>query len=140
MYVSLYTSFTHPNPSDRVILDSISSLTTALIKSLKLGCCRGCKFSLYFRRDVLNFLFNNCGSSVCRRPGKLFYRSDFNSVYFSDCNFVFLNPMPANGGHFDPYERGVNKTHCILKTVNAIGILRIYHMWRILLMLSNGYA
>ena len=39
----------------------------------------------------LIFLFNNCGSSVRRRPGKLFYHSDFNSVYFSDCNFVFLN-------------------------------------------------
>ena len=40
---------------------------------------------------LLIFLFNNCGSSVRRRPGKLFNRSDFNSVYFCDSNFVFCN-------------------------------------------------
>ena len=31
------------------------------------------------------FLFNNCGSSVRRRP------ADINSVYFCDSNFVFCN-------------------------------------------------
>ena len=84
MYVSLYRTFTHPIPSARIVLDAVSSLTT---KSLKLGCCRGCKFSSSFRRDVFNVLLNNCGSSVRRRSGKLFYSSDFNSVYFSDCNY-----------------------------------------------------
>ena len=87
----LYRSFTQPNPPGRVVLDAVSSLTTALIKSLKLGCVRGCKFNVCFCRDAFNFLFNNCGSSVRRRPGKLFNRSDFNSVYFCDSNFVFCN-------------------------------------------------
>ncbi len=90
MCVSLYTSFTHHNPSGRVILDAVSSLTTALIKSLKLGCCRVCKFSLSFRRDLFNFLFNNCGSSVCRRPGKLFYRSDLILCIFLIVILFFL--------------------------------------------------
>ena len=85
----LYRSFTQPNPPGRVILDAVSSLTTVLIKSLKLGCVRGCKFNVCFHRDAFNFLFNNCDSSVRRRPGKLFNRSDFNSVYFSDSNFDF---------------------------------------------------
>ncbi len=40
---------------------------------------------------MFNFLFNNWGGSVRRRPGKLLYPSDCNSVYLSDCNFVFLN-------------------------------------------------
>ena len=49
----LYMSF---NPPGRVVLDAVSSLTTGIIKSLKLGCLRGCKFNVCFRRDEFNFL------------------------------------------------------------------------------------
>ena len=57
-------TFTHPNPAGRVVLDAVSRLTTSIIKSLKLGRARGCQFNVPFRRDVFNFLFSNCGSSV----------------------------------------------------------------------------
>ena len=36
------------NPPGRVVLDAVSSLTTAIIKSLKLGCLRGCKLMFVF--------------------------------------------------------------------------------------------
>ncbi len=108
MYISLYRTFTHPIPFVKIVLDDVSSLTTALIKRLKLGCCHGCKLSLYFRRDVFNVLFNNCGSSVRRRPGNyfivltlivcifvmlIFFLNDSNEVFLLIFLFVCIVPL-----------------------------------------------
>ncbi len=40
---------------------------------------------------MFNFLFNNCGSSVRRRPGKFFIVVTLLVYIFSDSSFLFLN-------------------------------------------------
>ena len=40
------------------------------------------------RRDVFSLLFSNVGSSVCRRPGRMFNRSDFSDNFFRNGDFL----------------------------------------------------
>ena len=88
---SFSRTFIDPKPSRRLILDAVSCLTTAIISSLKWGIIRNRTFCLCFRRDVFRFLFKDSGRSVCRRPGKLYYRSDFCNEFFSESDFVYSN-------------------------------------------------
>ncbi len=76
---------------ERVVLDAISSLTTQIKLSLKLGTVRRCSFSVCFRRDVFNYLFKDSGSCVSRKRGKFYNRNDFVNKYFSDSSFTFYN-------------------------------------------------
>lgn len=48
-------------------------------------------FNVCVRRDVFKYMFSNRGSSVCRRPGKFYTRSDFSNDFFSDNDFMFTN-------------------------------------------------
>ena len=75
----------------RVVLDAVSSLTTAILCSLRVGIVRRCSFNVVVRRDVFNFLFSNCGSRVSRKRGKLYTRTDFNDRFFNNSDFVFYN-------------------------------------------------
>ena len=86
-----YRAFNNPNPPERAVLDAISSLTTQIKLSLKLGTVRRCSFSVCFRRDVFNYLFKDSGSCVSRKRGKFYNRNDFVNKYFSDSSFVFYN-------------------------------------------------
>ena len=90
-YYYYYRTFTDPRPSEREILDAVSSLSCNIIKSLKLGLIRCCSFNVCVCRDVFNFLFNNNGNRVVRKPGKMFNRCDFSDKYFNDGDFVYIN-------------------------------------------------
>ena len=78
-------------PSERNVLNAVSSLTTAIQCSLKSGVVRQCSFSVCVQRDVFNYLFKDLGKSVCRRPGKNFELVDFNDKYFCRDDFVYCN-------------------------------------------------
>ena len=90
-YCFINRTYTEPNPPVRVVLDAVSSLTTAFLNSLKLGTVRGCSFRVPVRRDVFKSLFSNCGTRVCRKRGRIYERTDFNSNIFSNNDFVFCN-------------------------------------------------
>ena len=81
IFIFFIRTFTEPHLPERVVLDAVSSLTTAIKHSLRLGTIRNSKFNVNFRRDVFKYLFNNCGSSVRHRQGKLYSRSDFNHFF-----------------------------------------------------------
>lgn len=89
--LSLYCcrTFTHPSPPERLLLDAAASISSAVLSSLKLGTIRRCSFSVCIRRDVFNYMFGSSGVRVPRKPGKMFCRSDFSDLYFSDDDFVF---------------------------------------------------
>lgn len=44
-----------------------------------------------FPTHVFNYLFNGKGISVVRKPGKLYSRPDFDSLYFSFDAFTYYN-------------------------------------------------
>ena len=52
-----YRLFTHPNPSKRAILDSVSNLIDAVNRSLRMGIIRSTTFTTEFRTDVFKYLF-----------------------------------------------------------------------------------
>ena len=87
----LPTTFIDPCLPESLMVDAVSSLSTAIIRSLKCGLICNCSFNVAVRRDVFNSLFKNCGSKVCRRPGKFFNRCDFSNIYFSDNDFTYSN-------------------------------------------------
>lgn len=74
-----------------MVLDAASSLSTEIICSFKCGAIRRCNFIVSVRRDVFNFLFNNRGNTVYRKPGKFFNREDFCDEFFSDNDFMYTN-------------------------------------------------
>ncbi len=78
MLIFICRLFANPCPPQRIILDTVSSLTTAIILSLKCGLLRNCSFNVAVRRDVFNCLFNNCGNRVRRR---LYDRCDFSDKF-----------------------------------------------------------
>ena len=88
---SIYRAYIQPNPPERVVLDAVSSLTTSIIRSLKLGIIRGHSFNVPVRRDVFNYLFKDFGSVVHRKRGRLYNRCDFNDNFFCNNNFVYCN-------------------------------------------------
>ena len=83
-------TFTNPNPDRRIVLDDVSNISTAIVNSLKLGISRCCSFTVNCCRDVFNYLFSNCGSSVRRRPGKFYVRNNFCNL-FNDKDFIYTN-------------------------------------------------
>lgn len=83
--------FFDPQPPVRLILDSVSIFTVSLQESLTQGIVRKRTISLEFPRYVFNFLFNNKGSPVRRKPGRLYERSDFSLTYFCDSTFAVYN-------------------------------------------------
>ena len=90
-YCFINRTYIEPNPPVRTTLNAVSSLTTALLNSLKLGTVRGCLFRVTVCRDVFNYLFSNCGTRVCRKHGRMYERTDFNCDFFSNNDFVFCN-------------------------------------------------
>ena len=88
---SIYRAYIQPNPPERVVVDAVSSLTTSIIRSLKLGVIRGRSFNVPVRRDVFNYLFKDFGSVVRRKCGRLYNRCDFNDNFFCNNNFVYRN-------------------------------------------------
>ena len=86
-----FRTFTDPDPPEREVLNAVSSLSTHIISSLKLGLVRHCNFNVCVRRDVFNFLFNNCGNCVFRKRGRMYNRCDFSDKYFKDSDFIFTN-------------------------------------------------
>ena len=91
MLIFICRLFINPCPPERIILDAVSSLTTAIILSLKCGLLRNSSFNVAVRRDVFNCVFKNCGNKVRRRPGLFFNRCDFSDKYFNDCDFTYSN-------------------------------------------------
>ena len=81
---SFYRTFTDPSPSEREVLDAVSSLSSSINSSLKLGLIRRCCINVFVRRDVFNFLFSNCGNRVV-------HRCDFSDNCFKDSDFVYTN-------------------------------------------------
>ena len=73
------------------MLDAVTSFTVALLNSLRAGIVHKRSISLEFPRHAFNFLFNNKGTHVRRKPGRLYYRQDFPSTYFNDHCFSFYN-------------------------------------------------
>lgn len=72
------------------MLDAVSSLSCAIISSLKQGLIRRNSFTVSVRRDVFNFLFNGCGTRVFRKPGKMYSKNDFCN-YFKDFMYTSVN-------------------------------------------------
>ena len=91
MYYFHYRTFTDPSPPEREVLNAVSSLSSNIISSLKLGLIRRFSFNVFVRRDVFNFLFSNCGNGVFRKRGKMYNRCDFNDKYFKDSDFMYTN-------------------------------------------------
>ena len=71
LLLNLCRTFTNPSPGERNVLEGVSSLISGIICSLKLGTIRHYSFNVCVRRDVFNFLFEDKGSRVCHRRGKI---------------------------------------------------------------------
>ena len=69
-------------------MDSISSFVTAIKGSLRVGTIRNCTFSIPFRTDVFNFLFNGKGIVVSGRRHKAYSEVDFNPQLFPSDWFI----------------------------------------------------
>ena len=67
-----HSAFEAPNLSYRLVADSVSNLVAEVHRSLKLGVNLNCSFSVAFRVDVFNFLFNGKGSVPPSGRGNLF--------------------------------------------------------------------
>ena len=92
--VSVYcSSFNEPQPSHRIISDSISNFYTAVQNSLRVGVVCNCSFVVPFRCDVFNFLFSGKGISVPHKRGRMFSLEDFNTDYFSSDWFVSYHKL-----------------------------------------------
>lgn len=88
----LYTRlFEHPCPPQRILLDAVSKFTADVHHSLQAGSLRRRTITLEFPRHVFNYLFNNKGSNVPGRSGRLYNRGDFHPQYFDDNSFVHYN-------------------------------------------------
>ncbi len=81
MYYFHYRTFTDPSPPEREVLNAVSSLSSNIICSLKLGLIRPFSFNGFVRRDVFNFLFSNSDNRVFRKRGKMYNRCDFSDKY-----------------------------------------------------------
>lgn len=86
-----YRLYDNPNPPTRVLLDSVSELTTAIQSSLHGGLLKKRTFTIPFPRHVFNLLFKDKGKKVKNKPGRLYERDDFSSLYFNDDNFTYYN-------------------------------------------------
>ena len=69
-------------------MDSISSFVTAIKGSLRVGTIRNCTFSIPFRTDVFNFLFNCKCIVVSGRRHKAYSEVDFNPQLFPSDWFI----------------------------------------------------
>ena len=87
----IFRSYEKPDPPLRCTLDAISKLISTIQRSLQAGIIRQCTFTTEFPKHVFKYLFDNKGSTVPRRPEKLYDRADFISPYFVDDNFVHYN-------------------------------------------------
>ena len=83
-----HRSYSNPSPPHRLVMDSISSFVTAVQDSLRVGTIRNCTFSIPFRTDVFNFLFNGKGSAVSGKRYKSYLEVDFNTQLFPTDWFV----------------------------------------------------
>ena len=83
--------FYSPQPPVRAILDAVSSFSAAVHRSLQAGIISQRIIRVEFPRHVYNFLFNGKGSSVSRKPGRLYERSDFTDEFFNDGHFQIYN-------------------------------------------------
>ena len=83
--------FHNPHPQQRIILDAVSNFEAAIHASLKAGILRKRTFKIEFPRHVFKFLFDNKGTVVSHKPGKLYDRNDFNESYFTTDTFTLYN-------------------------------------------------
>lgn len=74
--------FANPKPTICDILDSTSSCSAAVNKSLKMGVNRSCQITVVFRTDVFNFLFKDKGTNYTHRLGRLYNMEDFDLDFF----------------------------------------------------------
>lgn len=86
-----YRLFYDPEPPERELLDAVSSLNAAIQQSLSSGVLRRRSFFLQFPCYIFNFLFKDKGSKVKNKPGKLYERCDFSSMFFSSTYFENYN-------------------------------------------------
>ena len=82
-----------PEPCQRVLLDDVSILRSALQFSLKSGILRRCKLSITFHHHTFNYLFKDKGSPVKSKPGRYFDRRDFFTDYFEESFFDYYNKL-----------------------------------------------
>lgn len=73
--------FHAPQPSCCCIVNSVSSLTSGIGQSLKLGVNRGCHFTVHFQTDAFKFLFDHRGRKSECGSGSLYGSDVFNPVY-----------------------------------------------------------
>ena len=71
-------TFTEPNPPERVVLDSVSNLCTAVRRSVGLVC--NCLFSVSVHRDVLCIVLVTVVNIVLYLVNMAKCRSDFSDV------------------------------------------------------------
>uniref|UniRef100_A0A1X7V1E4 Chromo domain-containing protein n=1 Tax=Amphimedon queenslandica TaxID=400682 RepID=A0A1X7V1E4_AMPQE len=83
--------YNEPQPCQRVLMDDISSLRSALQSSLKCGILRRHKICIPFHRHTFNYLIQKIGRPVPRKPGRLYERNDFASEHFEESFFTFYN-------------------------------------------------
>ena len=91
-----HSAFEAPDPSYRLVADSVSNLVAEVHRSLKLGVNLNCSFSVAFRVDVFNFLFNGKGSVPPSGRGNFFELADFSNVYFP-ANWYVVYDKLGNG-------------------------------------------
>ncbi len=64
MYYFHYRTFTDASPPKREVLNAVSSLSSNIICSFKLGLIHRFSFNVFVRRDVFNLLFSTSGNRV----------------------------------------------------------------------------
>ena len=71
------------------------------------------KYTVEFRRDIFNFLFNSKGTSCSSsRPGKKYNLVDFNSDYFMCDSFVYYKHH-SEGVHMYSFIKFSPVSYCL---------------------------
>lgn len=96
MHFILHSAFEDPCPSYRLVADSVSNFIAEVHRSLKLGVNINCRFSVDFRIDVFNFLFNGKGNMPPSGRGNFFELTDFSNLYFPADWYVVYDKL-GNG-------------------------------------------
>ena len=95
-FLLLFRMFHDPQLPLRTVLDAVSSFVSIIHSSLHAGVIARRTVSLEFPKFVFDFLFK-IKDLLSDKPGRLFERNDFPSLYFKDSDFISHNKF---GGHF----------------------------------------
>uniref|UniRef100_A0A1X7U9T0 Uncharacterized protein n=1 Tax=Amphimedon queenslandica TaxID=400682 RepID=A0A1X7U9T0_AMPQE len=86
----MFRLFHQPQPAKK-ILDAVSAFSVAIHSSLRAGLLAKQAVTLEFPRNVFKYLFQDKGTFVKGKPGKLYERGDFPLEFFNELHFSCYN-------------------------------------------------